>query len=333
MGNAVSEQQNTKRIYLREISSGDYGLEAYRRKQLGYERIRPEDLDIHGDPFADSEEADHPETIAPWRVGPGDPQLLTQTVQVHFRHIAPGKQSGRHGHQNEAVFYILSGQGYDIDDEQRYEYSAGDTLLVHTDSVHQHFNASDTEWTRILVFKAKSLWMYLGLLEQGKTKSQDDADFDAPQAWDDLWTPGVKDLKKVVKKDEGSWVDDQRIGHIRRILDLGDDARQFALDMVEQLVAPGEASVQHRHMADEIVYVLEGTGVSVQRDVRSQIDTRYHARVSKHSREWEIKAGDVVYVPQNCIHRFEASGGQPLRFLSAQNRMFRHLGYDNIVVC
>jgi Cupin domain len=49
------------------------------------------------------------------------------------------RQLDGHGHQNEAAFYILEGAGYEIHDGQRYDWSAGDTLYVPTNTVGQHF--------------------------------------------------------------------------------------------------------------------------------------------------------------------------------------------------
>ncbi|MDR0344273.1 MAG: cupin domain-containing protein [Nocardiopsaceae bacterium] len=318
-----------KRIYVREVASGEYNLEEFRQQQLERARVRDSDLDIHGRPSTEHEEAESP---APWRLGPGDEDFLTQSVQVHFRNLRPGLKSGKHGHQNEAIFYILEGQGYDIDDEIRYEYSAGDTLIVNNDSVHQHFNASETEWCKILVLKAKSLYLMLGLVEQGREKSQPDESFGPREAWGGVWTEGVEDLKKVIRATDGEWVDDKRIGLIRRIVDKDEPgARCFSMDVFEQVVQPGESSVKHRHMADEVVYVISGEGESTQRDVRSDIDSKYYARVSKDERTLSIKAGDAVYVPHNCIHQFTNTGDQPLRLLSGQNRAFRHLGYESIL--
>lgn len=319
-----------RRIYVRELSSGEYNLEEFRQHQLEHGRVRNTDIDDYGRPFAEDHEAG---SIAPWRVSPGDDEFLTQTVQVHFRNIRPGQKSGKHGHQNEAIFYILEGQGYDIDDETRYEYSAGDTLIVNNDSVHQHFNASDTEWCKILVFKAKSLYLMLGLVEQGREKAQPAEKFGPQESWGGIWTKGVEDLTKVIKASDGEWVDDKRIGHIRRIVDKDQPGvRCFSMDVFEQIVEPGQSSVEHRHMADEVMYIISGKGESAQRDVRPDIDERYRARVSKDLRTFSFKAGDVVYVPHNCIHQFTNTGDQPLRFLSGQNRAFRHLGYDNILV-
>jgi hypothetical protein len=37
----------------------------------------------------------------------------------------------------------------------------------------------------------------------------------------------------------------------------------------------------------------------------------------------------VLFVPQNTVAQHFASDGTPLRMLGAQNRLFKHLGYDN----
>ncbi|HEY7146826.1 MAG TPA: cupin domain-containing protein [Streptosporangiaceae bacterium] len=319
-----------KRVYVREISSGNYNLEDFRQEQLELGRIRNTDVDDYGRPFTEDPQA---ESVAPWRVSPGDQEFLTQSIQVHFRNMRPGGKSGKHGHQNEAVFYILEGSGYDIDDEIRYEYSAGDTLLVHTDSVHQHFNSSQDEWCKILVFKAKSLYLMLGLVEQGREKSQPDDKFGPPQPWGPIWTEGCEDLRKVIRATDGQWTDDKRVGHIRRIIDKDlTGARCYSMDLYEQIIGPGESSVEHRHMADEVAYVVSGSGESVQRDVRSEISTRYHARFARQARRFDFAAGDAVYVPNNCAHQFRNTGSEPLRLVVGHNRAFRHLGYDNIHV-
>ena len=50
-------------------------------------------------------------------------------------------RSQKHGHVNEAAFYILDGKGYEIHDGIRYDWKAGDVAIVHNNCVHQHFNA------------------------------------------------------------------------------------------------------------------------------------------------------------------------------------------------
>jgi len=64
----------------------------------------------------------------------------------------------------------------------------------------------------------------------------------------------------------------------------------------------------------------------------SEIGERYMARVAKESTRWEFGPGDLLYVPHNTIHQhFNADPNLPLLLLSAQNRLFKLLGYDSVV--
>jgi quercetin dioxygenase-like cupin family protein len=116
----------------------------------------------------------------PWKGGPQvwskhllrpeNEPFITQTLHVHMQEFAPGTEAHKHGHQNEAMFYILEGHGHDIHDGQRYEWQAGDVVAVHNDSVHQHFNDDPDRPARVLIMKSKPLYMFLGLMFQEKIK-------------------------------------------------------------------------------------------------------------------------------------------------------------------
>ena len=69
----------------------------------------------------------------------------TQTLHVHLEEYAPGGRTQKHGHVNEAAFYILDGVGYEVHDGVRYDWKAGDVAIVHMNCVHQHFNAEHRE--------------------------------------------------------------------------------------------------------------------------------------------------------------------------------------------
>jgi hypothetical protein len=83
-------------------------------------------------------------------------------------------------------------------------------------------------------------------------------------------------------------------------------------------------------MADEILYVLDGEGYSLHWEVQAEIAEKYYARIAKEPTRHEITKGDTLYVPQNTIVQHFAADGTPLHLLSAQNRVFKHLGYDNV---
>ena len=91
---------------------------------------------------------------------------LTQTLHVHLEEYAPGGQTQKHGHVNEAAFYILDGTGYEIHDGVRYDWDAGDVAIVHNNCVHQHFNKDPLKPARALVLKPKPMMMFMNLLFQ-----------------------------------------------------------------------------------------------------------------------------------------------------------------------
>jgi len=91
---------------------------------------------------------------------------ISQLFHIHLEEYGPGGKSQKHGHVNEAAFYILDGEGYEIHDDIRYDWKAGDVAIVHNNCVHQHFNASDTKPARALVLKTKPMFVFMNMLFQ-----------------------------------------------------------------------------------------------------------------------------------------------------------------------
>ncbi|MGE0683716.1 MAG: cupin domain-containing protein, partial [Candidatus Binatia bacterium] len=110
------------------------------------------------------------------------------------------------------------------------------------------------------------------------------------------------------------------------------DVRVFSVDIYPQEIPVGSRSAKHWHMADEVVYVLSGHGYSLHWDVEAEIDDRYQARIAKEPSRWDFAAGNLLYVPQNTVHQhYNTDSTEPLVLLSAQNRLFKLLGYDSMV--
>src|SRR5450432_4320666 len=97
---------------------------------------------------------------------------ITQTFHLHMEEYGPGGKSQTHGHGNEAAFYILDGEGYEIHDGIRYDWKAGDIAIVHNNCVHQHFNASPTKPARALVIKTKPMYMFMNMLFQKQVEQR-----------------------------------------------------------------------------------------------------------------------------------------------------------------
>jgi quercetin dioxygenase-like cupin family protein len=319
------------RVFLRGMTSEQYGLSEFRQAQLDAPRVRGDDVVVDDAQVGHSGDSEHSRTW--WRIGPGDEPFLTQNIQVHFVELPPGQSNHGHGHQNEAVFYILEGRGYEIHDDKRYDWEKGDLVVVHTDSVHRHFNASEDERAVALVMKAKSTWMYFGLIQQGRSGPVENEErFGPREDWSRIWEPGVEDRKKVVKPEDTAW-ETTRDGRIRVLCSKDrNDVRVFSVDVYEQEIPAGSRSGKHWHMADEVLYVVSGNGYSLHWEVEAEIAEKYYARVAKEPTRHEFTAGDTLYVPQNTIHQhFNASDDEPLVLVSVQNRLIKYLGYDKVV--
>ena len=321
-----------QRTFLRGFGSQTYGLKDFRAKQRAVDRVRKAGTVVDDGTVGHSGDSDEGKSRTWWMLGPGDEPFLSQSLQVHHVELKPGGENHGHGHQNEAHFYILEGAGYEIHDGKRYEWKKDDVVIVHTDSKHKHYNLSATERALALVIKAKTTWMLLGMWQQGRSAGfENEAQFGPRQEWSQLWTPGWEKQKKVIGTADTRW-ETTRDGKVRVILSQQrTDARTHSLDLYQQEIPAHSRSAKHWHMADEAMYVISGSGQSVQWEVEADIDDKYYARIPKEPSRWDFAAGDLVYVPTNTVHQVVNTGSTPLVVLVAQNRVFKFIGYDNVI--
>jgi gentisate 1,2-dioxygenase len=154
MGKESHTTSKKPRTFVRGIE-GDYGL----KQELARLRSMPRVIKGRELRFNDG-----PQAFSKHYVEPVDG--LTQTLHLHVEEYSPGGRNQKHGHVNEAAFYILDGDGYEIHDGIRYDWTAGDIAIVHNNCVHQHFNASPTKPARALVMKTKPMFMFMNMLFQ-----------------------------------------------------------------------------------------------------------------------------------------------------------------------
>jgi gentisate 1,2-dioxygenase len=154
MGRESHISSKKPRVFVRGIE-GDYGLKQELARLRSMPRVvRGRELKFN----------DGPQAFSKHFVEPVDG--LTQTLHIHLEEYAPGGRNQKHGHVNEAAFYILDGEGYEVHDGIRYDWKAGDVAVVHNNCVHQHFNASTTKPARALVMKTKPMFMFMNMLFQ-----------------------------------------------------------------------------------------------------------------------------------------------------------------------
>lgn len=104
-----------------------------------------------------------------------DPRLgfHVKLLSTLFAEIPPGRHSGAHRHIYEETDYILSGEGYSIIEDQRYEWKKGDTLVIPVFAWHQHFNTG-REPARFLVHSSRVAMESTGYIH---TQQGEEADY------------------------------------------------------------------------------------------------------------------------------------------------------------
>lgn len=162
MGKESHYNSKKDRVFLRAIA-GPYNL------QDELTRLRAMPRVIKG---SEMKFNDGPQSFSKHFIEPVDG--YTQTLHVHLEEYSPGGRTQKHGHVNEAAFYILDGTGYEIHDGIRYDWTAGDIAIVHNNCVHQHFNASSTKPARALVLKTKPMYLFMNMLFQYQVERRSD---------------------------------------------------------------------------------------------------------------------------------------------------------------
>ena len=99
--------------------------------------------------------------------------FLMRVLGTLLAEISPGKRSGAHRHMYEEVNYIMSGKGYTLIEDRRYDWSEGDVLCIPVFSWHQHFNTGASS-ARFLVHHNRLLMENLGFMhvEQGECSNE-----------------------------------------------------------------------------------------------------------------------------------------------------------------
>ena len=150
----VRYHDNPDRMFLRGIQD-EYNLADELKRLRSKPRVQK---------GADIEYSDGPQVFGKHFLEPKDG--LGQTLHIHLQEYSPGAKAQKHGHVNEAVFYILDGEGAEVHDGVRYEWEAGDVAIVHNNCIHQHFNRSEEKPARTLVLKTKPMFMFMNMLFQ-----------------------------------------------------------------------------------------------------------------------------------------------------------------------
>jgi len=253
-----------------------------------------------------------------------------------------------HRHTVEAVIYILEGKGHSIIDNVRHDWEAGDFICVPIFAWHRHINSGTTDVVYsactsgpmsmgmgIAIYEDErypEYWVYAqqsdearrslipGREKRGQEVRQSvQAGNGGKSAWDIYvdqvqFAEGEEERRrngKVLIKGKEMAFEQTPMGRVALAVD---PKRGCYVKTISSLIAeipPGQKSGAHRHVYEEINYVLAGSGYSIIED-----------------RRYDWKAGDALSIPIFAWHQHFNTGDQPARFLVHTDRIaMENLGY------
>ena len=132
----------------------------------------------------------------------------------------------------------------------------------------------------------------------------------------------------LIKAEDMPWENSPQ-GLIKHIINEKMDTMECCVDVYQQFLSPGGHSGKHRHMAEEIFYVLEGKGYDLHWDVKFDVKDEYSWEWADESKRYDWEEGDYVYIPPFAIHQhFNASPDKPTRFITVTNRIVKAMGFN-----
>jgi hypothetical protein len=115
----------------------------------------------------------------------------------------------------------------------------------------------------------------------------------------------------VVKAEEMPW---ERCpdGLIKHVVHHRLNTRECCVEAYMQFLKPGERSGKHRHMWEEIIFVVEGSGYDLHWDMKFDCLDAFKWEWTEVPKKFEWKEGDYIYI----------------RLIMMSNRIVKEMGYD-----
>ena len=118
-------------------------------------------------------------------------------------------------------------------------------------------------------------------------------------------------------------------GLIKHIINENMDTKECCIDVYMQFLPPGKASGKHRHLSEEIFYVVEGSGYDLHWDVRVDCKDEFEWSWETEPKRFDWSQGDFVYIPPYCTHKhFNADSANEARIVVINSRILKPMGFD-----
>lgn len=212
--------------------------------------------------------------------------------------VAPGGTLAPHIHSYEESFYVLSGEAIVRVNDQAYRVGTGDLGVLKVGTVHgwRAAGSAPVRWLQMAAPQPKPPGRERDTFFVRNGSTPADAPRLDPSRVDGNLL-GHFDVGQIPPGDEGrieagglkgvflKWLIDEKFG-----------ARHHRLLFIEYL--PGVAIGLHDHTYEEAYFILSG-------EVEATMD----------GKQYQARAGDVLWTGVGCVHAFANKGREPVRWL------------------
>lgn len=115
-------------------------------------------------------------------------------------------------------------------------------------------------------------------------------------------------------------------GLIKHLVHKQMQTRECCVEAYMQFLKDGERSGKHRHMWEEIIFVVEGSGYDLHWDMKFDCLDAFKWEWSDEPKKFEWKRGDYIYIPPFTIHQHFAT--EEARLIVMSNRIVKEMGFD-----
>jgi quercetin dioxygenase-like cupin family protein len=117
-------------------------------------------------------------------------------------------------------------------------------------------------------------------------------------------------------------------GLIKHLVHHRMNTKECCVEAYMQFLKPAERSGKHRHMWEEVIFVVEGSGHDLHWDLSFDCLEAFKWDWAEEPRRFEWKRGDFIYVPPFTIHQHINDSEEEARLIVISNRIVKEMGFD-----
>ncbi len=118
-------------------------------------------------------------------------------------------------------------------------------------------------------------------------------------------------------------------GLIKHLVHHQMNTRERCVEAYMQFLKAGERSGKHRHMWEEVLFVVEGSGYDLHWDLKFDCLEAFEWEWATDPKKYQWQRGDFIYVPPYTIHQhFNDHASSEARLIVISNRMVKEMGFD-----